>query len=208
MGAWGVLAGLCLFCYLIWSSLCRWLCSRRFLSVFSRLCSRTFSSSRCLSALRDVISLCCRSRCLSASSCIRASRLRVWCSSSSRWEVEVAASGADFSFFSCWWITDFNRQIWEHRNLFIMRNRKNFVSINELWILYIVPSHHCWHLSVSFQVPPFPSPARCVAPLLLSSPPPDVHTPFKNVHNQQNNCYINISSFLGINPTTLSSSYY
>lgn len=95
---------------LICSSVCRWLWSRRLLSAFSRLCSSTFSSSRCLSALRDVISRCCLSRCLSASSCIRASRPRVCWSSSSRREQlgahEDAPSLANFSFLSRCFITD------------------------------------------------------------------------------------------------------
>lgn len=120
LSTWSVLAGRCLFCYLIRSSVCRWPWSRRLLSVFSRLCSRTFSSSLCLSALREAISLCCLSRCLSASSCARASRLRVCWSSSSRREHcgphEGAASGATFSFLSCCWITDSSLQIWERKD--------------------------------------------------------------------------------------------
>lgn len=111
------LAGPCLCRYLIRSSVCRWLCSRRFLSVFSRLCSKTFSSSRCLSALSVAISLCCLSRCLSASSWTRASRVRACWSSSSRREHcsphEGAASEVTFSFLSLCWITDSILHIWE-----------------------------------------------------------------------------------------------
>lgn len=115
----------CLLGYLIRSSVCRWLWSRRLLSVFSRLCSRTFSSSRCLSALREAISLCCLSRCLSASSWVRASRLRVWWSSSSTREhlgphAGAASGAANFSFLSCCCCKASSLQIWEHGTLLLV----------------------------------------------------------------------------------------